>query len=227
MARPKTSEHSAPEKMQEAFWQLLEQKPYAQITISDVTRASGLNRSAFYYHYGNIPELADDAIAAIYEQPDITEFIAHIIRQDEPTEGIRAYALQSIQMPQRLIAIHRLSLIAGPHGSTGLATQLKAHVVEIWLATLGCDPDTLNPGQRILLEFASSGMLGLLAKAPALFTRENIEWLSHSILPDIIAQLINSLKPSTDKAVQLLPVEPRNTAVTAHMRRQNAQLLPE
>ncbi|MBW3091048.1 TetR/AcrR family transcriptional regulator [Bifidobacterium miconisargentati] len=194
MARPKTGEQSATERMQDAFWTLLEQKPYAQITISDITRVSGLNRSAFYYHYGNIPELADDAIASIYDDPDITSFIAHIIRQDEGIEAIRDYAIASITMPQRIASIRRLSLIAGPHGSTGLADQLKTHVIEIWLTTLGRDPATLNPGQHILLEFASSGMLGVLAKAPAVFTPENIEWLSHSVLPDIIAQLINSLR---------------------------------
>ncbi|KFI94161.1 TetR family transcriptional regulator [Bifidobacterium saguini DSM 23967] len=194
MARPKTGEQSAPERMQDAFWQLLEQKPYAQITISDVTRLSGLNRSAFYYHYGNIPELADDAIASIYGDPDITAFIAHIIRQDEGIDAICDYAIASIATPQRVASIRKLALIAGPHGSTGLVNQLKSHVIEIWLATLGCDSEALNPGQRIVLEFASSGMLGILAQAPAVFTPENITWLSRSILPDTIAQLINSLK---------------------------------
>ncbi|RSX54051.1 AcrR family transcriptional regulator [Bifidobacterium goeldii] len=194
MARPRAEEPSAPQKMQDAFWRLLEEKPYAQITISDITRESGLNRSAFYYHYGNIPELADDAIAAIYEEPGITDFITHIIRQDQGIDSIRDFALACLSSPQRVRSIHRLSHIAGPHGSAGLAAQLKTHVVEIWLAALDRDPDTLNPGQRMLLEFASSGMLGVLAKAPDLLTPQNIEWLSRSIMPDIVAQLINSLK---------------------------------
>ncbi|MBT1163684.1 TetR/AcrR family transcriptional regulator [Bifidobacterium felsineum] len=202
MARPKTGEQGAPEKMQEAFWMLLEQKPYAQITISDVTRLSGLNRSAFYYHYSNIPELADDAIAAIYDDPDINAFIAHIIRQDEGIDAIRNYAIANITSPQRIASIRKLALIAGPHGSTGLANQLKAHVIEIWLATLGRNMATLNPGQRIMLEFASSGILGVLAKAPEAFTPENIEWLSSSVLPTIVAQLINSLKDNGSTSAQ-------------------------
>ncbi|KAB8287009.1 AcrR family transcriptional regulator [Bifidobacterium ramosum] len=194
MARPRAEEPGAPQKMQDAFWRLLEDKPYAQITISDITRASGLNRSAFYYHYANIPELADDAIAAIYEESDITAFIMHVIHQDESLDDIRDYALACLASPQRIRSIRRLSLIAGPHGSAGLAAQLKAYVIEIWLAALGRDPATLNPGQRLLLEFASSGMLGVLAKAPALLTPENVEWLSRSIMPSIVSQLVNSLK---------------------------------
>lgn len=197
MPRPRADEQSAPEKMQEAFWLLLEQKPYTQITISDITRASGLNRSAFYYHYANIPELADDAIATIYDQPDIITFITSIIRQGDGItniDGIRAFALASLSSPQRIIGIHRLSLIAGPHSTAGLMAQLKTRVIEIWMNALGRDPDTLVPGQRILLEFVSSGILGVLAKAPTLFTAENIEWLTHSIMPNIISQLVNALQ---------------------------------
>ncbi|MCH9276085.1 TetR/AcrR family transcriptional regulator [Bifidobacterium amazonense] len=204
MTRPRAGERSAPEKMQEAFWLLLEQKPYAQITISDITRVSGLNRSAFYYHYGNIPELADDAIAAIYEEPDIIAFITSIVRQRDATGGIgtiddiRAFALANVASPQRMANVRRLSLIAGPHGSAGLAAQLKTRVIDIWMAALGRDSATLNPGQHILLEFVSSGVLGILAKAPALFTAENVEWLSGSILPNVISQLINSLRDGGD-----------------------------
>ncbi|MBT1181936.1 TetR/AcrR family transcriptional regulator [Bifidobacterium sp. CP2] len=194
MARPKATERTAPEKMQEAFWTLLERKPYVQITISDITRESGLNRSAFYYHYTNIPELADDAIAAIYEQPDVTAFIAHIIRQDENIDALREYALRFVDAPERLASIRRLSLIAGPHGSTGLASQLKSYVVGIWLSVLSLDESRLNPGQRIVLEYASSGMLGILGKAQTLLTPDSIEWLARSAVPDTISQLINSLK---------------------------------
>ncbi|MBW3092962.1 TetR/AcrR family transcriptional regulator [Bifidobacterium sp. 82T10] len=194
MARPKADEQGAPEKMQEAFWTLLERKPYAQITISDITRASGLNRSAFYYHYANIPELADDAIAAIYEEPGVTAFIAHVIRQDNDINSLRDFAPTFISTPEHLASIHRLSLIAGPHGSSGLAAQLKTYVTGIWLAAIGLDADRLNPGQRIVLEYAASGMLGILGKARILFTPEAVEWLAHYPLPNIVSQLINSLK---------------------------------
>ncbi|KAB7790709.1 TetR/AcrR family transcriptional regulator [Bifidobacterium leontopitheci] len=193
MGRPKADEKSAPLKMQEAFWTLLERKPYAQITISDITRESGLNRSAFYYHYGNIPELADDAIAAIYKEPGVTAFIARVIRQDN-VDSLRDNALLFIGKPEHAASIRRLSLIIGSHGSTGLTEQLKSYVTGIWLTILGLDPDGLNPGQRLVLEYAAGGMIGVLGKARTLLTAEAVEWLAHSGLPGIIAQLINSLK---------------------------------
>ena len=40
-----------------AFGQLLEEKPFNKITITDLTARCGLNRMTFYYHFDNIYEL--------------------------------------------------------------------------------------------------------------------------------------------------------------------------
>jgi probable dihydroxyacetone kinase regulator len=40
-----------------AFGELLEEKPFNKITITDITARCGLNRMTFYYHFDNIYEL--------------------------------------------------------------------------------------------------------------------------------------------------------------------------
>ena len=40
-----------------AFGELLEEKPFNKISISDLTERCGLNRMTFYYHFDNIYEL--------------------------------------------------------------------------------------------------------------------------------------------------------------------------
>ena len=40
-----------------AFGELLEEKPFNKITITDITAKCGLNRMTFYYHFDNIYEL--------------------------------------------------------------------------------------------------------------------------------------------------------------------------
>ena len=40
-----------------AFGELIEEKPFNKITISDLTKKCGLNRMTFYYHFDNIYEL--------------------------------------------------------------------------------------------------------------------------------------------------------------------------
>ena len=40
-----------------AFGELIEEKPFNKITITDITSRCGLNRMTFYYHFDNIYEL--------------------------------------------------------------------------------------------------------------------------------------------------------------------------
>ena len=47
-------------QLQEAFSELLQEKDYGRITVTDVTTRANLNRSTFYAHYGNIADLARD-----------------------------------------------------------------------------------------------------------------------------------------------------------------------
>ena len=42
-----------------AFWQLLEEKPYTKITVKDIVDICEINRNTFYYHFHDIPELLE------------------------------------------------------------------------------------------------------------------------------------------------------------------------
>lgn len=48
----------------DAFWQLLEEKPYSKITVKDIVDRCQINRNTFYYHYHDIPELLECAVKA-------------------------------------------------------------------------------------------------------------------------------------------------------------------
>ena len=48
-------------KMDMALIELLEEKPFGYITVSDVCRKAGVNRSTFYLHYENTGELLEEA----------------------------------------------------------------------------------------------------------------------------------------------------------------------
>ncbi|PJM73828.1 hypothetical protein CS006_01240 [Bifidobacterium primatium] len=197
MPRPRAAERPATKKMQEAFWRLLEQKPYPKITVSDITRTSGLNRTAFYYHYTNIAELAEDAIAAIYEDQGLNVFITRLIRQPDDIDLHQEY-VRFIDNDEYRRSVHKVSLITGPHGSTSLTRQLRDFVADIWLGLLGLDRRRLNPGQNLILNFASNGILGVLANADALFNDDGAQWIARTRLPETVSHLINSLKDLDD-----------------------------
>lgn len=49
-------------KIDEAFILLLEEKDYEYISIMDICRKAGVNRSTFYLHYENIGDLAEESV---------------------------------------------------------------------------------------------------------------------------------------------------------------------
>ena len=52
----------------DAFWQLLEEKPYRRITVRDIVERCRLNRNTFYYHFQDIPSLAEFSVKAWIDQ---------------------------------------------------------------------------------------------------------------------------------------------------------------
>mgnify|MGYP002509493609 CR=1 FL=1 len=46
-------------EISEAFWQLLEEMPYSRITVKAIVDRCRLNRNTFYYHFQDIPALAE------------------------------------------------------------------------------------------------------------------------------------------------------------------------
>lgn len=45
--------------LSEAFWQLLEEMPYSKITVKEIVDRCQVNRNTFYYHFQDIPALAE------------------------------------------------------------------------------------------------------------------------------------------------------------------------
>lgn len=52
----------------DAFWQLLEEKPYSKITVQNLAERCEINRNTFYYHFQDIPALAEYSIKGWADQ---------------------------------------------------------------------------------------------------------------------------------------------------------------
>ena len=53
---------SAIQRMIDTFWQLLTERNYRSITVTDIVRRANVNRNSFYYHFNKLDELAYRAI---------------------------------------------------------------------------------------------------------------------------------------------------------------------
>lgn len=68
--------------LREALLELLGEKPYEKITVTDVTRKADLNRGTFYAHFNSVDDLARDVM------DEVTLKISNLI---EPQRGGRFF----------------------------------------------------------------------------------------------------------------------------------------
>ena len=54
--------------LSETFWQILEEMPYSKITVKEIVDRCHVNRNTFYYHYQDIPALAEATMQAWVEE---------------------------------------------------------------------------------------------------------------------------------------------------------------
>jgi len=52
----------------EAFWQILEEKPFNKITVHDIVERCQVNRNTFYYHFADIPALTEYSVKELTDQ---------------------------------------------------------------------------------------------------------------------------------------------------------------
>ncbi|MCH9276894.1 TetR/AcrR family transcriptional regulator [Bifidobacterium amazonense] len=165
MPRPRRDSEILPAKdrMENAFWELLANREYHKITVTDVVREAGVNRNSFYYHYSGLPELADSAIM----------HIVHNASPTLPTPGSdpdatwRENMTNLLQSPEHRERLDRLALIAGPHSSPELVDSLRDFGRLTIINSLQL-PDKLDLQTDLMLDFTIGGMITVLSRWPQL-----------------------------------------------------------
>lgn len=174
--------------MSDVFWQILEEKSYSKITVQNIVDCCQVNRNTFYYHFKDIPDLAEYSIKAWTDQviqnncefgspincvtPIVQELMKrrtafiHIYRSAHREAFIRYLNEISSYIVQAYIdtAINR----------TGLPSENRSTVVRVYKCTLaglildwldeGASYDLLAFCEKICLSFAGAGKRALLGQ---------------------------------------------------------------
>jgi AcrR family transcriptional regulator len=168
MARPKQGEGiPARQRLEEAFWQLLAEQPYQDLTISALSRRAKVNHNTFYYYFTSLDDMAAELLDAN-------------MLYDLPARVFGAFAAGNLDGaaltadPTVMTRFRRIALMVGPHGASWQKDALKARVMEVWLATLGVEKGQLSDRDEVLLGFILGGLLTIVgeydqAGDPALF----------------------------------------------------------
>lgn len=147
----------AQERIKEAFWKLLEENDYTNITISMLAKSAGVNHNTIYRYYKNIDELA----LALFD-----ETLLKVI----PGQLIEAYRqgdtglLCLLQDPNIIIHWRRACLFFRNNSSL-LCTTCRKKLRNIWLKELGINAEILPIEEQAELDFIFSGLAAVAGTA--------------------------------------------------------------
>lgn len=168
MPRPRNDSEILPARirLENAFWELLSERDWRKITVTDVVREAGVNRNSFYYHYSGMPELADSAI--LHEVESIPFASSKPNTYAEPNRVWHKRVTAVLQDPEQRQRLNRLSLLAGSHSSPELVESLRDFERLQIISMLDLDADNLDLKTDLIIEFTVGGMLAILRRWPEL-----------------------------------------------------------
>ena len=198
MPRPRRDSEILPAKdrLENAFWELLSEREYNKITVTDIVRTADVNRNSFYYHFSGLPELADSAILHAVEDTPMPGVPGRDFNPDTEWRKQVAALLRDPEQRQRL---DRLALLAGPHSSPELVSSLKEFGRLTMISVLGLDADSLDLKTDLMLDFTVGGMLAVLQRWPKLHEKLPLD----TVFNEDVAVLAAGMFMSMSKADML------------------------
>ncbi len=160
MARPRNDQEgpSAKQRMEDAFWEALREKPFSKISVADIARLADVNRNAFYYHFDNMADLARAAIADRIPISLFRSLMPSLKKGEAPPRSL-------LTDPVNEANYAKLWLLAGPHGTFELASIAKSSLIRVWLDQFGLQEGDLNEGDLVSITFVVGGMLNVLGSS--------------------------------------------------------------
>ncbi|MCC8141145.1 MAG: TetR/AcrR family transcriptional regulator [Lachnospiraceae bacterium] len=144
-------------RIQDAFIRLLEQTGIEQITVVDVAREAGTNRSTFYEYYEDVYALQEKIEEEILD--------AILMHAEEMEQDFKSMNMEDIyRLAIQLLATQGDHLVAllGPHGDHAFSLRLIEIAKPIFLAVTGKSRTTDD--LDILFTFEMAGIVGVYTK---------------------------------------------------------------
>ena len=159
MARPKRQQEgpSALERMEEAFWVMLEEGPYHAITVTALARRAGVNHNTIYYYFSGI----DDMARQVFDRntPDnVCEIFGGVV-----WKGVES-ALPYLARPEYVKRWRRACLF-GRGDSAYLNQIFREMLTRNWYTILDIREEELTQEERVELTFVFNGLIAVLQVA--------------------------------------------------------------
>ena len=186
MGRPRKDQAgpSAVERMREAFWELLEERPYQSITVRLITQRAGVNPNTFYYHFENI----DDMAVQFFEDNIPTRLIDLMVEvsMGKPIDVQVIASEPDIEKHyQRVRAVVR-------SGSMDFAKQGRERLIKHWMERAGLLEGDLSRSDRARVNYLWGGVTAVISSDDAATVEDYLELLQTGIV-DAVIELVRRI----------------------------------
>ena len=156
MARPRKSERDAADiRLANAFWALLEHHRLADITVGMVAEQAELNRGTFYYHFKSMDDLVDRAIEdEVLGNGSVMQNVFGLIAGSSTVDSLETLIDRKTG---------KFALLIKQGGMDLFSAKVKHLVFATWKAILCDDGEELTPSTRLIIEYSTSGIIGIIA----------------------------------------------------------------
>lgn len=206
MPRPRKDQEgpSAVERMEEAFWQALSEKPYAKITVGEIAQRAHVNKNAFYYHFDGLQSLAEQALDHMLPR-EIARML--LMRGGLPEDMDDAQIRALANEPGLKKRLDRALLVVGKHGSSELVSTLKSLVMQTWFDLFKVDESRLSSEAMVVVRFTLGGLIEVMSDEACHGSNANpIQTiLGSSIAATASAKVVETLRAAANE-------DPRNQA---------------
>lgn len=177
--------------MRDALMELMDEKPFSEITAKDVTARADLNRATFYLHYANVFALLDEMENEVVEK--FAQMLEQAeIRQDEAWEypiigHICDYIAENPKLCRCLLLQSRSDRLA--RKLTEIMKQISRKVRQDWGA------DAVSPETEYIHQFIAYGAIGMVKQwleDGLTLSREEMMALAERLIRPILQILVVS-----------------------------------
>ncbi|GAP12720.1 transcriptional regulator [Longilinea arvoryzae] len=177
-------------RLREAMLKLASEKSFASLSIQDVTRQAGLNRTTFYLHYSGLHELLEDCARTLFEQMRAEIYANPIPAVQRDPAYLAPYAESVFRHLEQHEKFYRAML--GKHGDPlfrGLFQEMLSELIFEPITERKASGET-DPHLEMTLRFFSAGFAGVAAwwleKGKPISVQEAALLIVRSILPDYL-----------------------------------------
>lgn len=153
-----------------AFWQLLNEKSYSQITVKDIVTRCLINRNTFYYHFHDIPELLEYSV-----KDEIDQIIQTYSHFGSPLDCITPFVESMAKQKRALLHIYRS---VQREIFLKELERLCLYIVNEYINTVADDLPLWKEDKELFIRFYKCTLVGII-----------LDWMDHSMDYDLLKDM--------------------------------------